>query len=98
MSSEPTIAKYMKVEGYATSMSVFLRVSAVIGKSVGSVKFSLVIPSSSQHVQFQTSKEERKVQFKRLLIFAIDYCDLSCHIMMIVRMTVNLPTFMAPGV
>ena len=90
MLSEPTIAKYTKVEGYATSMSVLLRVSAVIGKSVGSVKLSIVIPSRSQQVQIQTSKEERKVQFKRLLIFAIDYCDLSCHIMMIVKMTVTV--------
>ena len=91
MSSGPTIAKLMKVEGYATSMSVLLRVSAVIVKSVGSVKFSIVIPGRSQQVQIQTSKEERKVQFRirRLLIFAIYYCDLSCHVMMIVRMTVN---------
>ena len=90
MLSEPTIAKYTKVEGYATSMSVLLRVSAVIGKSVGSVKLSIVIPSRSQQVQIQTSKEDRKVQFKRFMIFAIDYCDLSCHVMMIVKMTVSV--------
>ena len=46
--------------GVATSMSAFLRVSAVIGKSVSRVKFSIVIPSRSQQVHFQTSKKKVK--------------------------------------
>ena len=61
MLSEPTIAIYEEVEGYATDMCVLLRVSAVIVKSVGSVKFPIKAQRSSQQVQFQTSREERKV-------------------------------------
>ena len=89
MSPGPTIADYKKVEGYATPCVLF-RVSAVIVKSVGSVKFSIKAKSSSQQVHFQTSIEERKESASQTFIDICRYCDLPCHVMMIVRMTVNV--------
>jgi len=92
MSSGPTIAIYKKVEGYATDVCVLFRVSAVIVKSVVSVQFSITLwtKSSSQPVHFQTSREERKERASQTFIDICRYCDLPCHVMMIVRMTVNV--------
>ena len=87
MSSGPTIARYKEVEGYATPCVLF-RVSAVIVKSVGSVKFSIKAQSSSQQVHFQTRR--RKESARQKFIDLCHYCDLPCHVMMIVQMTVNV--------
>ena len=90
MSSEPTIASYKRVKGYATAMCVLFSVSDVIVKSVDGVKFSTSAHSSSQQVHFQTRIEERKESASQTFIDICRYCDLPCHVMMIVRMTVNV--------
>ena len=90
MLSGPTIASYKKVEGYATPMSVLLSASAVIIKSVDSVKFSIVAQSKAFLSKFNFRQVEKKGKCKSEVIDVCHYCDLPCHVKMIVKMTVNV--------